>query len=149
MPSTKVLSNNARIIARTEKSVSAERVFYKTKKDEAAFLQFEKTNRALEYEHAMVEKSNKYAEYWIYEKGDRARIVIDAFFDKKTSKDPCFINVYNKKCKNMEKRNFLEVVNMIFEDFNKYPGRACSGYSWNSARLSALPAPSLLMFTKQ
>jgi len=122
MPSTKVLSNNARIIARTEKSVSAERVFYKTKKDEAAFLQFEKTNRALEYEHAMVEKSNKYAEYWIYEKGDRARIVIDAFFDKKTSKDPCFINVYNKNCKHMEKRNFLEVVNMIFEDFKELHG---------------------------
>ena len=122
MPANKVLANNARIIARTEKSVSVERNFYKTKNDEAALLKQEKTNRAIEYEQSMVEKSNQYAEYWIYEKGDRARIVIGSFFDKKTSKDPCFINVYNKKDKKMEKRNLMEVVNMIFEDLKELPG---------------------------
>tara|TARA_B100001989_G_scaffold246534_1_gene217554 strand:- start:1877 stop:2353 length:477 start_codon:yes stop_codon:yes gene_type:complete len=122
MPANKVLANNARIISRTEKSVSAERNFYKTKKEaEEAFKSY-KTNQTLEYEQNMTEKSNQYAEYWIYEKGDRGRLIINAYFDNKTSKDPCFINVYNKKERSMEKRNFLEVVKMIFEDAKDLPG---------------------------
>ena len=112
MPANKVLSQNARIMQRTEKSVSAEHNFYKTKKEEEAL----KYSRSLEYEKSMTEKSNKYAEYWIYEKGDRARFILDSHFHKKTCKDPCYINLYNKKVKTIEKYNFSEVVKMIFED---------------------------------
>ena len=118
MPSNKIFNKNARIISRTEKSISAERNFYKTKKEEEVL----KSTRALEYEQSVMSKSNQYAKYWIYEKGDRARLIIDAYFEKKSHKDPCFINVYNKKEKSMKKYNFYEVVNMIFEDHKELPG---------------------------
>ena len=112
MPANKVISNNSLFIARTEKSISAERNYYKAKKDE----EFLKTSRAAAYEQQMLEKSNQYAEYWIFEKGDRARTVINQYFDKKPSKDPCFINVYNKKTRTMEKHSFPNIVDMVFRD---------------------------------
>lgn len=118
MPANKVISNNSRIIARTEKSISAERNYYKTKKDEEVL----KTAHAAEYEQNMLARSNQYAEYWIYEKGDRARTIINKYFDKKSSGDPCFINVYNKKARTMEKYNFPKIVEMVFEDVKDLPG---------------------------
>lgn len=118
MPTNKVISNNSRIIARTEKSISVERNYYKTKKDEELL----KTVRAAEYEQNMLEKSNQYAEYWIYEKGDRAKAIIDKYFVNKSSNDPCFINVYNKKAKTMEKYNFTKIVEMVLEDVKDLPG---------------------------
>jgi predicted O-linked N-acetylglucosamine transferase (SPINDLY family) len=122
MPTNKVDVQNSRIIERTEKSVFAEQNFYKTKKEEEALFKSNERNRVLEYQQSMEEKSNKYAKYWIYEKGDRARLIINAYFDNKTSKDPCFVNVYNKREKLMEKHNFLEVVKMTFEDAKDSPG---------------------------
>tara|TARA_A100001015_G_C14966855_1_gene703345 strand:- start:198 stop:764 length:567 start_codon:yes stop_codon:yes gene_type:complete len=118
MPANKVLANNARIMARTEKSVSAERNFYKTKKEE----QMLKNTRSYEYEESVTAKSNQYAEYWIYEKGDRAKLVINAYFNNKSSNDPCFINVYDKKEKTMKKYNFFMVVEMIFKEVHDLPG---------------------------
>lgn len=118
MPANKVISNNSRSIARTEKSIFVERNYYKKKNDEANL----KTAHAAEYEHNMFAKSNQYAEYWIYEKGDRAIKIIDKYFDNKSSTDPCFINVYNKKAKTMEKYNFPKIVEMVLEDVKDLPG---------------------------
>tara|TARA_A100001015_G_C15039732_1_gene738857 strand:+ start:1291 stop:1755 length:465 start_codon:yes stop_codon:yes gene_type:complete len=118
MPTNKVLADNARTIARTTKSVSTERTSYKTKKEEESF----KNDRSLEYEKSMSTKSNQYAEYWIYEKGDRGKMVIYAYFYGKKSKDPCYINVYNKKEKTMEKHNLSDVIKMIFENTRELPG---------------------------
>ena len=118
MPASKILANNARYMARTEKSNAAERDFYRTKMEER---EHEKL-RALQFEESMTEKSNEYAEYWIYEKGDRAKLIIKEHFSEKNSKDPCFINVYDKKERKMEKMKFSDITSMVFENKTELPG---------------------------
>ena len=115
MPSNKVTLKNEKIVSRTLKSMDAETTFYKTKNDEKNL----NKNTKSKYEDDMLQKSNDYAQFWIYNKGDRARVLIEAYYEKNTMNDPCYINVYNKDEKVMVKMKSPEIIEMIFKDFSK------------------------------
>ena len=109
MSDSKVIRNNTRVIERTQKSIKAEYSFYYTRNDE-----YHVKNDHREYEDGMKKKSDSYAYWWIYEKGDRARLLVEEHYDKLSSVDPCFVNVYNKKTKKIEKYMLKNVLPMMF-----------------------------------
>ena len=132
MPSNKLISQNNRFLARTEKSISVERDFLSSTKKES----YNKETRANEYEKVMTAKSNDYALFWINEKGDRAKRLIEAYFCKESMKDPCFINVYNKETRKMEKQTFPDVLKMVFDDTEKSGNRLGQTRIWGDLYLS-------------
>ena len=108
---TKAMKINTKVLERTQKSMDNESTYYLTKSDER------QNNRAKvqQYEANMKEKSDSYAQWWIYEKGDRARTILEQYHDENVTKDPLYVNVYNKANKGMEKSCLKELVTYMFE----------------------------------
>ena len=91
--------------------MNAEWNHYQTKKDE----QLQSKKRNTDYETMMKDKSESYSEWWIYNKGDRARAITELYYEGKENKDPCFVNLYNKAQSKIVKYNLGDVLANAFK----------------------------------
>lgn len=113
---SKIINNNAKFLERTQKSINAEKSYYNERKTIR--------DNKKEYDNSMKNKSDSYAEWWVYEKGHRACTILSNYYRDYEIKDPLYINTFDKSKKGIQKYHLKDILYMMFtkEEFPVLPG---------------------------
>lgn len=111
MPKTRTLRINQEFVTRTQKSVDAETSFYRKVTQESNHSYkphvFEKETR---------DKTDSYSSWWISEKGNRAKLLVEAYYENTSSQDACYVNVYDKSKRMIVKYKLKDVLEHVFKN---------------------------------
>lgn len=121
MPAAHIINNNAKVIERTLKSINAEKKYYEQIKSEyysSVNTNNEYKKEQKEFANGMLMKSQSYSCFFLKEKGDRAKNIIEQIYDKRDVEDACYVNVYDKSKKSIEKYKMEDVVKKILKTPN-------------------------------
>lgn len=121
MPAAHIIKNNDKIIKRTLESINAEKKYYENMKSEycsSVNSNNEYKKEQNEFANGMLIKSQSYSCFFLKEKGDRSKNIIEQVYDQRDVKDACYVNVYDKSKKSVEKYKMKSVVETILKNPN-------------------------------